>query len=135
MKLLEAIRKRWTIRSHARRLPKMLRDDNGFSQTCNPHQIKATIERNRFNLDHASNAISMFSDWEGFAQHQDDTGKSYKYEAMRNEVTARYFNGDVNFTVSNVMHAFPDGACDVSGGGWHGGADAQGGHGDSGSGH
>jgi hypothetical protein len=125
MSFLGSIRKRRAIRSYASKLPKMLRDDYGFSRTYAPHQIRATIERNGLNQYYSCYAISMFSDRTDFAQYHEHTGETCDYDMMRAEVAASHFHGDVSFTVSDIIDAFPD-TVHHAGGGWHGGADGQG---------
>jgi Family of unknown function (DUF6559) len=41
----EAFRKRRAIRSYARRLPRLLAKDYGYSQTYTPQQVRKTIAR------------------------------------------------------------------------------------------
>jgi hypothetical protein len=134
MRFLGAIRKRRAIRSYASKLPKMLRDDYGFSRTYAPRQIRATIERNGLNQYHSCYAISMFSDRSDFAQYHESIGEICDYDMMRAEVAANHFHGDVDFTVSDIMHAFPDAFHDA-GVSLHGGTDGHGGSGDAGASH
>lgn len=135
MSFLGEWRKRRAIRFYVRKLPRMLRSDYGFSRTYTPRQVVATIERNGLNRDHAAYAIATFSDPAGFVQFQESDGEHYNYEAMREDVAFNYFNGNTNFTVSDVMHAFPDTAYNAGAGGWHDGADGNGGHSDGGGSH
>jgi hypothetical protein len=109
----------------------MLRADYGFSRAYTPRQIQATIERNGLNRTHLAYAVAMFSDPAGFAQFHESTGERYNYEAMRVDVAFYFFNGNTNFTVSDITHAFPDGAHDAAGGGLDGGPNGPGGDGGS----
>jgi hypothetical protein len=129
MGFLGELRKRRAIRGYVRKLPRMLRDDYGFSRTYTPRQIVATIERNGLNRDHSAYAVAMFSDPAGFAQLHESAAEHYNYEAMRDEVAFNYFNGNTNFTVSDIMHTFPDAAHDAGGSAGHDG------HGDGGGSH
>jgi hypothetical protein len=135
MRFLGGLRKRGAIRGYARKLPRMLRTDYGFSHSYTPQQVRATIERYGLNHDHSVYALAMFSGPEGFAQFHESTGERYNYEAMRDAVALYYFNGNTNFTVSDIMHAFPDAAYDTGGSGWSDGADGHGGHRDGSGGH
>jgi hypothetical protein len=68
--ILVKLRKRWAIRGYARKLPRMLHQDYGFSRSCTPLQINRTVERNRLNVEHSGYAAAMSSDKESCARYQ-----------------------------------------------------------------
>jgi hypothetical protein len=121
MAILVKLRKRWAIRGYARKLPRMLRQDYGFSRSYTPLQINRTIERNRLNVEHASYAVAMFSDEESFARYQPGVDAPREYEAMRTEIADTYFEGNIDFTVRDITDTFGGGAHDGGGHGHDGG--------------
>lgn len=125
MNFLGGLRKRRAIRAYARKLPRMLRADYGFARTYTPHQIKATIERNGLDRDHAAYAVAMFSGPDGFVPFDADSSEHYNYEAMRTEVAFFLFDGNSAFNITDIAQSFSDAGHGFSGG-WHEGIDAHG---------
>jgi hypothetical protein len=136
MTFLEALRKRRATRDYARKLPSLLARDYGASRAYTPSQVSRTIERYGLNSDYSCYAISMFSGRMDFDQYHHGLGENCDYDLMRAEVAAAHFNGDVHFTIPDILAAFPDNG-DASGvGDGLGAADGHThGHGDNGHGH
>jgi hypothetical protein len=134
MNFLTALRKRRVTRDYARKLPRLLAKDYGFSQSYSPRQVRSTIERYRLNGDYSCYAISMFSDRPAFEQYHRELGEHCNYDEMRAEVAAAHFNGNSHFTMSHIVEAFPDSTHIGGGGGSHGVAEGHS-HGGADSGH
>jgi len=132
MRFVKALRKRWVTRDYARKLPKMLAKDYGFSRSYTPGQVKSTIERYGLNNHYSGYAISMFSDRPACEHYYRGLGETWNYDAVRAEVAAVLFDGNPHFTLLDIIEAFPNSDPIASVGEGHG---ATGGHShDSGSG-
>jgi hypothetical protein len=124
---LEAWRKRRATRDYARRLPKLLAKDYGASQSYTPVQVKRTIDRYNMNSEYSCYGLSMFCDREEFDQYHHTLGESCNYDGMRAEIAATHFDGNVDFTMSDIVQVFSDSSDDagsghgVAGGHAHGG--------------
>ncbi len=108
LQYIRSFAKRRAIRSYARRLPRVLAKNYGFSKTYTPQQVRKTVERLKLNAKHSDYAVAMFSDRDDFNHYQRETGTDYKYDSMRVEVADWYFAGDVDFTVSDILDTFSD---------------------------
>jgi hypothetical protein len=107
---LKTLRKRWATRDYARKLPRLLAKDYGFSLSYSPRQVRSTIERYRLSDYYSCYAISMFCDRTAFEQYHNGLGESCDYDAMRAEVAETHFNGNSHFTMSDILEAYSDSA-------------------------
>lgn len=108
MTFLKALRMRRVTRDYARKLPKLLGQDYGFSRSYSPRQVTSTIERYGLNSDYSCYAILMFSDRAAFEQYHQASGENCNYDAMRAEVAAAHFHGNAHFAMSDILEAFSD---------------------------
>jgi hypothetical protein len=136
MTFLGALRWRRVTRDYARRLPNLLARDYGTSREYTPRQVSRTIERYKLNRDYSCYAIAMFSDRAAFDQYHHGLGENCNFDMMCGEVAVAHFNGNVHFTVSDILAAFPDHAYASGTGDGQGAVDGHThGHGDIGHGH
>jgi hypothetical protein len=123
----ESWRKRRAIRCYARRLPRLLAKDYGYSKTYTPQQIRKTIERSGMNTDYSCYGVAMFSGREDFNEYHREIDEYYDYDAMRRHVAEWYFDGNADFTISDISAAFYDDGADGGLGGDSGSGDGGGG--------
>ena len=120
--MFERIIKRRAIRRYLARLPGLLQSDYGLASTGVPYtpaQVQKTVERNGLSRAYMSYAIALFADQSGFEAFQAQLGFREKYAAVRSEIAAAYFNGNVDFTFHDVCG--PGGMEHCGGGGHDGG--------------
>jgi len=79
----------------------MLEKDYGSRRSYTPMQINKTIERYSLSTVSVSFGIAMFAAKEEFDQYFYETGSSYHYEEIRSEIADKYFQGNINFTISS----------------------------------
>jgi hypothetical protein len=124
--------RRRAIRSYARRLPRLLIRDYGYSRTYTPQQVRRTVERSGLSVAHSCYAIAMFSDRDGFDHFHREIGEHCDYDVMRAEIADWQFNSNVDFSVSDIFASTSDAGVDAGHGGSHDGGGG-GGHGGDGS--
>ena len=122
MEFFRNIKTRKSIKSYVRNLPGLLAKDYGKAKQYTPKQIRSTIERNGLYVAHACFAIAMFSTQKDFEDYHQEIGEICDYESMREEIGDTCFNGNSQFSVSDVSSVSLD-----FGGGFDGGAGFSGG--------
>jgi hypothetical protein len=131
--MLQRIIKRRAIHRYLTLLPGLLQRDYGRASLGAPYtpaQVQKTIERNGLSRAYLTYAIAVFAEQSGFDAFQAQAGVRESYAAVRSEIAATYFNGNLNFSVYDVCgHGSMDncaGSAHEGGGGHHGGsADGQ----------
>ncbi|HXY58428.1 MAG TPA: DUF6559 family protein [Methylocystis sp.] len=124
MGFLTRFRKRWAIRSYARRLPRLLAADYGRSKRYTPPQVKATIERSGLNSDYFGYAVAMFSDRDGFEHFHAELGENRSFDEARAELLSfcypgedHFWDGADAFSSNSDFSPHDHGSGDFSGGG------------------
>jgi len=113
---LEAWRKRRATRDYAQRLPTLLAKDYGASRSYTAMQVKKTIDRYKLNSDYSCYGISMFCERAEFDQYHHALGEACTYDAMRAEIATTHLNGNVDFTISDIVQIFSDSSSDAGSG-------------------
>jgi hypothetical protein len=121
-----SLAKRRAIRSYARRLPRLLAKDYGHSKSYTPQQVRRTIERYRLNSNYSCYGVAMFSDRDDFTAFHQQIGQSCDYDVMQGEIADLHFQGNSDFTTTDVS------ACSDAGGGHGGDGHSSGGDGGGG---
>jgi hypothetical protein len=114
-------RERRAIREYARRLPRLLVRDYGFSRSYTAQQVKKTLEREGFDTEFIAQALAMFTDRDDFNKFYPEFGDSRFYDEVRAGIAETYFDGNPEFTVSDVFGLSSDSGADAAHGGSHGG--------------
>jgi hypothetical protein len=109
----------------------LLLHDYGISRAYTAEQVIKTIEREGLDVEFSSYAVAMYSDVIDFERFHRRFCESYNYDAMRTEVAFIYFDGRVDFTVSDIVASSSDTVADAAdGASYHGnGGDNHGGYG------
>ncbi len=105
------------IKSYLKKLPRLLAKDYGRSKIYTPMQVKKTIERSKLNTRYVCYGISIFSGREAFDLYHQEIGESCSYDGMRSVIAEKYFDGNSEFGISDVISASSDysGSFDVGG--------------------
>ena len=128
---LRSLRKRRAIRNYARRLPRLLARDYGFSRSYSARQVRRTIEHSGLDAGFSCYGVAMFSDRDEFNQFHHEIGETCDYDAMRAEIADSHFQGNADFTISDVFASSSEAGADIARSGMRdvGSGDGHNGHG------
>ena len=130
MDFIRNIGKKRAIKSYIKKLPSLLRKDYGRPKAYTPMQVRRSVERGGLSVAYACYGIAMFSSRHDFDQYHKEIGETCDYDAMRCEIGNSYFNGNANFSVTEVTTTSSDFGGGIDVGGYSGGDGGGGGGGD-----
>ncbi len=122
MNFFKAYLKKRAIKKILKRVPGFLRRSYGKSKTYTPGQVRTAIKSTGCNIDYACYAYAAFCTRERFDSFHMETGEDCDYDHMQQEIGDLCFNGNTNFSDSDLSYyssSFEDGfgAGGIDGGG------------------
>lgn len=97
--------KRMVIRTHARRVSRLLRARYGLQETYTPAQVKEMLKEWGYSTRYDCYGLAMYCNYADFVNYYRAMGESYNYEAMRSEISHYLLLADTTFSVSDVIEA------------------------------
>ncbi|WP_447957422.1 DUF6559 family protein [Vreelandella sp. EE7] len=116
MWIWEKFRKKRALDSYIKQLPNILLNDYGRSGGCNPEQIRRSIERSGLNAQYVHYALAIYADPFKFWHGQPAMAIGFDYHTLCQEVGDRYFNGNADFSASDIAKFYSNDDSSVAGG-------------------
>lgn len=102
MELIHKFFQRRAIKSYVKRLPRALAKDYGKHRTYTPKQVVRCIERYGLSVSYSCYGIAIFSNKKEFDRYHTDMGEVCDYQIMRSEIGASFFQGNIDFGISDI---------------------------------
>jgi hypothetical protein len=101
--MLERIKKHFALKSYVKKLGPMLRKRYGKLEWYLPGQVKTTIKIHDLNEHNIGFAYALFCKQSDFNQEVGGKENHLDYKTIKKELGDKFFKGEQNFNLSDVM--------------------------------
>ena len=101
--LFSSYRKNKAIKSYIKKLGRDLSRRYGRSKLYTSGQVERTIHEEGYNWRHICYAHALYTSFEQFNNWHEERGETCDYGAMREEVSTRFFGGNISVIESSSV--------------------------------